>query len=329
MPRLTVGDMHVNRPLTDMAIAAFQKDANFIAREAPFIRSLTRSNQYFIFDRGDFNRIEVEQRAPASRAKRGGYSLSTETFTAVRYSLAHEIPDEIENNYDVPLDPEGDGIRYLSQNMNMFREDNLASIIFAASWGTNLTGTTGTPAAGTFKQWDQTGSTPIEDIRRQKTVVQKATSYMPNEIWMGQEVWDVLVDHPSVIDRMKANGSGQGARSAVSKQAMAELLGVDVIRVSGAIKNTANEGQTASHSFMFGKSLLLCYLNREPTPRVKEPSAFYTFAWTGFYGAEEQGFRIKRYREEPLSANTVEVDSAFVTALTGTSFAVYFASCVA
>lgn len=328
MPRLTPGDRHVNRPITDMAIAAFQGDDNFIAKNAPMIKSLTKSNQYFVYTSSDFNRIEVRPRAPATRAHRAGFAITTATFTTARYALGYDITDEEDQNYDQPLDPEGDAVRYLSLQMNLFHEDNLSSIIFAASWGTNLTGVAGAPGASQFKQWDQPGSTPIEDIRLQKRTVLTNTGFVPNELWLSQAVWDVLVDHPEIVDRMKYTGAGDGARRPVTKQALADLLEIDVVRVSKAVKNTANEGQAASHSFIFGKAALLVYLNREPKPRVKEPSAFYRFAWTGFYGAEEQGFRLKRYRTEDTDSTSVIVDTAMVNVITANSFGVYYASAV-
>lgn len=329
MPRLTPGDRHVNRPLTDMAIAAFQKNENFIAREAPTVRSKTRTNSYFVFTSGDLNRIEVRPRAPATRAHRAGFGLSTATFSAVRYSLGYDITDEEDNNYDTPLDPEADGARYLAQQFNMHREDAFAGVLFAASWGTNLTGVAGVPGGGQFQQWSETGSTPIEDVHAQSDVVLGRTGYEPNEAWTNKQVLTRLRNHPSIIDRYKANAGGEGARRQASVAAIAELLGIDVLRVSRAVKNTAAEGATAAHSFIFGKAFLLAYVNRAPMPLVKEPSAFYAFLWNGMHGAEEQGFRVKRYRDESIDATSLIGDAAFVPQITGADFGVYLASAIA
>lgn len=331
MPRLTQGDMHVNRPLSDMSFATFQKNANFIAKELPLVRSLTKSNQYHEYDHGDLQRIEVEKRAPASRAKRAGFKLTQKTFTTVRYSLAYDVTDEQENNYDTPLDPEGDGVRLLANNMAMFHEDDMATVLFATTgiWLSTLQGVSGAPTAGQFKQWDQSASTPLQDIRLKKESIRTATGFEPNEVWMGAAVWAVLVDNASVIDRYKANGAGTGARNVMTRQAFAELLEVDVIRVSKAIKNTAAEGLTDSFSDILGKKCLLMYVNRAPRPTIREPSAVLKFVWTGFYGAEETGMRTKRYRQEDIGATSIETDSAFITKVTGKNFGVLFYDCVA
>ena len=328
MPRLTTGDQHVDRPKSDLSVATFQKNENFISKFLPLVRSLTKSNQYFEYNHGDINRIEVKPRAAGTRAARTGYKLTTQTFTTVRYSLAMDVTDEQENNYDVPLDPEGDATRHLANNMAMFHEDDMATVMFATGvWLASLQGVAAAPGAGEFLQWNDAASTPIADIRGQKETVRTATGYEPNEVWMGSQVWTTLVDNPSVVDRYKANGSGAGARAPVTRAAFAELLEVDVIRVSKGVKNTAAEGATNSFSDILGNKLLLVYVNRAPRPQVREPSAVYKFAWTGFYGAEETGMRTRRYRDEPIGSTTIETDSAFVTKLVGTSFGVLFYDC--
>jgi hypothetical protein len=331
MPRLSQGDMHVNRPLGDLTFAAFSKIENNIAKELPLVRSLTKSNQYHEYNIGDLHRVEVAARAPSTRAKRIGLSLVQRTFTTVRYSLAYDVSDEQENNYDTPLDPEGDGARLLATNMALFHEDDMNTVLFATGgvWLATLTGVSGVPAGGQFKQWNDAASTPLADIRGQKEAIRTATGYEPNEVWTSSKVWSILVDNASIIDRYKANGGGTGARSVVTKQALAELLEVDVIRVSKAIKNTAGEGLTDSFADVVGKKLLLVYMNRAPRPQIREPSAVYKFAWTGFYGAEETGMRTKRYRQEDVGSTTIEVDSAFITRITGINFGVLFNTAIA
>lgn len=331
MPRLTQGDQHVVRPLSDLSFATFQKNENFIAKDVPIIRSMTKSNQYFEYDHADLNRIEVRKRAPNTRAARGGYSLTERTFTTVRYSLAVDISDELENNYDTPLDPEGDSSRYLANNMAMFHEDDMATSLFSTGiWLDDLTGVASAPAAGQFLQWNAALSTPLNDIRKQKGVVLSKTGYEPNEAWMDKQTWDTLLDNAQVIDRYKANGAGVGARTPMSRAAFAELLELDVVRVSKGIKTTSAEGAaTGTFGSILGKKLLLVYVNRAPRPNVREPSAMYKFVWTGFYGAEETGMRVKRYREEATGSTTVEADSAFVNRVCGSTFGVLFSSTVA
>ena len=96
----------------------------------------------------------------------------------------------------------------------------------------------------------------------------------------------------------------------------------------GSIENTAAEGQTAAHSFIGGKSALLC--NVAPNPGLLTPSAAYTFSWTGYLGAGNEGNRIKRYRWEIIASDIVEIEMAFDTKLvaSGTRVLLHHRDCV-
>jgi hypothetical protein len=41
------------------------------------------------------------------------------------------------------------------------------------------------------------------------------------------------------------------------------------------------------------------------------PSAGYTFSWTGYLGASDQGVRVKKFRMEELAADRVEAEMAY------------------
>ena len=88
----------------------------------------------------------------------------------------------------------------------------------------------------------------------------------------------------------------------VMRENLAALFELEQVLVMDAIHNTAKEGATASHSFIGGKHALLCYA--APSPGLMTPSAGYTFSWTGYVGASDNGVRIKRFRMEELGPAT-------------------------
>ncbi|MFN9111239.1 MAG: hypothetical protein ACK5XN_14350, partial [Bacteroidota bacterium] len=72
----TPGDVHVNAPLTNISIAFLQNAANFVAtRVFPNIPVQKQSDRYYVYERGDFNRDEMQLRAPATASAGGGYTL--------------------------------------------------------------------------------------------------------------------------------------------------------------------------------------------------------------------------------------------------------------
>jgi len=151
-------------------------------------------------------------------------------------------------------------------------------------------------------------STPIRDVRLGKASIAQSTGFEPNKLIMGRAVYDAIVDHPEIIDRLKY-GQTAGAPAMASKQALAALFGVDEILVMNAIENTAAEGVAAAHSFIGGNHCLLTYSTS--APGLMTPTAGYTFSWTGLLGSGADGNRIKSFRMEDRSADRVEIDMCF------------------
>jgi len=69
MPQPTARDVHVNAPLTNISIAFLQSQDSFVAsRVFPSIPVMKQSDRYYTYDRGDFNRDEMQLRAPGPRS---------------------------------------------------------------------------------------------------------------------------------------------------------------------------------------------------------------------------------------------------------------------
>ena len=61
----TPSDVHVNQPLTNISIAYLQSQMRFVAdRIFPVIPVEKQSDRYYTYDRGDWNRNEMQERAP-------------------------------------------------------------------------------------------------------------------------------------------------------------------------------------------------------------------------------------------------------------------------
>lgn len=320
MPLPQMSDVHVSRPLTIMSVAFMQDQSAFIAdRVFPTVPVSKQSDSYFVYNRGDWNRIEAQERAPGTESAGGGWRLSTDTYTAKRYSFHQDVDDPTRANTDDPLSPDQDAMQYVTTQLLLAREQAFVTQHFAASaWTGSTTGSDIT--VGT--QWNDPSSTPIEDLRAQITSVAKKTGRRPNKLVIGPEVWDALADHPDLLARIQYTQKG-----IVGPDLLADILMLDEVLIPMAIYNTANEGATASHSFLWGKSALL--VHSAPNPGLKVPSAGYTFSWTGLLGAGAFGNRIKKYRIERLESDRVEGDMAFALKQVAADMGVFFPSVVA
>jgi hypothetical protein len=322
-----MGDVHVDRPLTNISLAFMQGAEGFVAdRVFPRVPVAKQSDKYFTYDRGMFNRDEMQMRAPGTESAGATYKLSTDSYSCDVWALHVNIADQVRANADSPLQPDREGTEFLSLKALLRREKAWASSFFTTGvWTTDLTGVAGAPAGGQFQQWDQAASNPIEDVRRGVRTVHQSTGFRPNKLVLGRAVYDALLDHPDLVGRVD-RGQTTGP-AMVMRQTLAALFELDEILVMDAIENSAVEGAANSHAFIGGKHALLVYAPASPGLMV--PSAGYTFTWSGLLGGGVLGSRISRFRMEHLKSDRLEIEQAFGQKKVAADLGYFFSGAVA
>lgn len=332
MTQPTNAAVHVDSALTNISVAFLQNASHFVAgRVFPNVPVQKQSDRYFVFDRGFFNRDEAAIRAPGTESKGSGYELdNTPTYFANVYAYHHDVADQVRANADAAVDPERAAAELVTHKMLIRKEADWVSKFFAGGiWtGGDVDGVSATPGTNQVVQWsDTTSGDPIGDIRAAKTSILESTGFIPNTMVFTQPVFDALIDHPDIVDRIKY-GQTAGGPAMANEQTLAALLGLDRILISRAIRNTAAEGAANAHSFIAGKKALLCYTPSAPS--LMAPAAGYTFSWTGFMGQTNGfGFATKRFRMEHLESTRVEGQMAFDHKLVSSDLGYFFDSIVA
>ncbi|GGB00518.1 hypothetical protein GCM10011491_30900 [Brucella endophytica] len=336
MPSPTLSNVHVNAPLTNMSVAYVQDQSHFIADKVfPNIPVTKQSDRYYVYSRADFNRDEMQERAPGTESAGGGYNLdNTPTYYAPVNAYHKDIDDQIRENSDSVLGPDRDATIFVTQKALIRRERLWAMKYFQTGvWATQATGVASAPAAGQFIQWSDAGSTPIEDIRAAKRRVLELTGFEPNKITLGKAVYDALVDHPDIVDRVKY-GQTPGKPAQANASTLAQLFELDEVLVSKAVFNAGAKGADYADSatreksqFISGPNALLAYVT--PTPSIMQPTAGYTFSWSNWFGATGMGFRIKKFRIERLESDRVEIQMAFDQKVVGADLGYFFSNAVA
>lgn len=331
-------DVHVNRPLTNISIAFMQKSENFVAnRVFPNIPVSKQSDAYFTYDRGEFNRDEMEERNPSTESAGGTYTLSNTTYYARTRAYHKDVSDMVRANADAPISLDREATEFVTLKALIKREVTWAAAYFTAgapgdTWTFDVDGASSRSASfdptnasnNDVVYWNDASSTPIEDVRLLKRYVLESTGFMPNVLTVGRPVFDALVDHPDIVGRID-RGQTTGPAKA-NRDALAALFEVDDVLVMDSIQNTANQGQTASHSFIGGKHALLSY--RPDSPGLMTPSAGYTFSWTGLIGSGNDGMRIKRFRLDAIESDRVEIDMSFDQKLISADLGAFFGAIV-
>jgi hypothetical protein len=325
----TAGDVHVNRPLTNISIAYIQDEGNFKADKVfPNIPVLKQSDRYFTYSRADFNRDEMEERAPGTESAGNGYDIdSTPTYFAPVFAFHKDIADQIRANSDDPLNPDRDGTIFVTQKALIKREVSFFAAYFQPGiWEWGSLGVDAIAGLNEFLQWDDAGSTPIEDVRAAKRKVQEGTGFKPNKGLFGPHVFDVLCDHPDIVDRIKfgqtPGAPGFNTPAMANENTLAQLFGLDEVLVAEAVVNKARRGEPEQSSFVAGNNALLIYVTR--SPGIMIPTAGYTFSWNGWMGASATGHRIKRFRMENLESDRIEVQMAYAQKVVGADLGFFF-----
>lgn len=307
----TPGDVHVNVPLTNVSIAYAQDANNFVASKVfPLVPVEKQSDKYWSIPKGAFRRIQMKRRGAGVASPRVDWEAdSSNTYFADVWSLAKDIADQVRANSDAGLDQDRIAVKLLTQQALLRREKTFAANYLATGWGTDMTGVAGAPAGGQVRQWNEASATPLADVAAGKLAVLLATGMEPMDLVITYPVWNVLKNHPEIVDRVKY-GQTAGGPARVSVEAVAALMELERIHVMKASEETSAESAASvTNAFIGGKTALLAYSTR--TPAMEEPSAGYTYAWRGYLGAGPDGQRIKRYRRpEEYAADSVEIEIA-------------------
>lgn len=290
MATLTVGNVHVNVPLSNLSRLYRPLDDGFIAEEvAPRLPVMHETDSYWVWNQGDFFGTEVSDlTADRTEPREIDFLATTETYAAKRRELAWTISDRERKNADNQLRLESVKQNGVLGRLQLLREMRIAALLRATDISTTVAGETiagqldATMDANAAAKWDNASTTyqsVLTDVILGVTAMRQKIGQRPNVIIIPAAVAEGV--HKSLFF---SNTTGPqaiytGEPSAAPQYTQYPLLpgvlwGMRVL-VPGAIKNTAKENQTASYSDIWGETVTLAYVT--PGPAMETPSVAYTF----------------------------------------------------
>jgi len=247
MPQPTVQQLHIDRVLTQISVKYTQNAEQFIAAKVfPRVLVDKKSDMYRIYNRNDWLRDDAKPRASLTESAGGGYRLSYGSYMAEVMAFHKDVGPQERANADEPLDMDRDAAEFVAGKLLLRMELQWAEEFFKTGvWGTDDT---------TAVNWDSYAtSNPIGNVRAAKALILGQTGYEPNTLVLGFGVYNALLDHPDIIDRIKYSSS-PAAPTMVTDSVLAALFGVERVLVAKAIKATNNEGAAVeTYDFAFGK----------------------------------------------------------------------------
>lgn len=305
LAKLDARDVRVD-PLLSQVSVAF-RNMDYIADQvAPVIPSALDGGKYAVYNQADWFRNEAGKRAAGTRAKRGEYGITFDSYLCEESAFAREVPDEIRRNAMDPIRPDVDATEYATDKVTLLKEIRVATkMTTTTNWATGnnvtLTGT---------DQWnDYANSDPISNVESAIDTMHSKTGFRPNVMILPFLPWKKLKHHPDILDRIKYSQRGM-----VTVDLLGELFEIPKILRADAIYTASNEGVAAgseTYSYIWGKDVVLLYV--EPSPGIMKPTAMYQF---------QSGARgVRRWREEAEHQDVVEafelIDEKVVSNLLG------------
>src|SRR6516162_2263185 len=141
MPQPTLQDVHVAAALTNVAVAYFQSEDNYVADKVfPMVPVQHQTDFYFVWSKADFFRDEAQKRADATESAGSGVNLKTQSYRANVWALHHDIGAQVRSNADPAVDVDVTITRVLMQKL-MIRRDRQFMPTYAVTgvWGTDAT----------------------------------------------------------------------------------------------------------------------------------------------------------------------------------------------
>ena len=236
----------------------------------PRMETGKRAGRYFVYDRRDLTNTPDVRAGVNSELNIKRWSGAFSSYYVNDYGIKTPISAlEIEEAADV-IDVEENTVATNLYDMKLAKEKRVADLYFTSANYTN------TAAVGT--KWTVAGAgTPILDIDNAIA----ALLVKPNTMIIGEEAFNVMKNHPDVIDRIKYTGTNQNPAQAMTG-ALASLFQLsNGVFVGKAQQDTANKAQTEVLARLWGKHVALLYI--DPNPRLKS----LTFAMTIAKGPQE------------------------------------------
>ena len=273
MARPTSRDVHIDAALSNISIA-YKNETYIWDQVFPIVPVEKRSDEYFVYPKAYWFADEAQQRSPGTRAARGGYTVSSCTYTTQEYAIGKAVPDEVRDNADDPIKPEIESVEYVTDKILLRLERDVAGNVFGDHWSGSAT-----PSP----TWDDDTSDPLRDVQDAISTFIATIGRKPNVGVMGYQVLSDLKLHPDILDRIKYT-----ERGIVTEALLASLFGLDKLLVGTAIYNSAAEEVTAVLAYIWGKDFWLGYV--PPSPGLMIPAAGYVFEW--------QARQVERFRED-------------------------------
>lgn len=273
-----------NRYLSNMSMAAFSNPGDYVATSIfPICPVDFSTGFYYVFDKGDLARDNVQRKPAFGKVNPAIYGHTDDTYKCEVDQVIVGIDQINATNYSragVPasIDPRRSKIRFITEQQLLHLDIMFAQNFFKSGvWANEYEGVASTPSGNQFLKFTDANFDPVAFFDARIREIKLEGRRRPNKLCLGYDSYTALKNHPDILERVKYTGSSANP-ARVNEQVLAQLFGIEEVKVLEATYNKANQGQADDMDFICeSDGALLCYTTS--TPQIDEPSAGYIFTW--------------------------------------------------
>jgi len=236
MPQPSIKEQIVAGPLANVSIA--YRNIDYIAdRVFPVLDGADPRAKITKYQRGAWFRDEAGIRAPGTRARRGGYPLTSVSIATDEYAFAKEVTDEdrrFAKAQGAPVvQPDQDAIEFATDKVDLKKERRVAGLVTDTTWVDGNSG--GADAEGLWAPPGDT-NTFLADMTTGKKAIKSAIGRPPNKLVIDYATYLSLKECAAILDKIKYT-----QRGVLTKELLAAMLDLDEVLVGSAIYSSAEE----------------------------------------------------------------------------------------
>lgn len=300
------GSGRINKALSNLSV--MYKNEQYIAGQVlvdvPVIRE---SDVYWIYDTGF--RLPETGRANGTPANMENYSMSTSSYSLTEHALKEVITDRDYARVEAPINIEADITEFLTDKIMLRQEFEAHKLLFTTTTFSN----NATLTSATSWLYHTTTSAPIQNVLSATVKIVESSGKRPNKGVTNMDVFAALKENPNVYGRIQ-----YVERAIITEQLLASLFDLDSVAVGSAVVDSTNEGETASIDQLWGADFLVGYFSARPG--LRDATSAVNFRYT----AKGMPYRVKKWRDEEVEGNYIEVQTMFKPVAVATSCAYLF-----
>ena len=268
-PNFATGNVHVSAPLSQISIG--YHPMGMVAEQLlPVIRVAHENDLYYVWDKGQAFRLDRadgmgSKRADGTEAKTLNFGATLTSYQAYEYALRTRITDRERENADNMLQLETSKVRRVQDLILLEQEQRVASLLtttgnYASTNFATLSGTSQWNNASFASQSGATQSVIKQNIDAGKEAIRQQTGgYEANTIVIPAAIARIMARDVGIFEQVKYTHPDLLVGGYLPQM----LWGMRVLMPTATL-TTSIEGEAPTFSDVWGKNIVLAYVNPNP-----------------------------------------------------------------